>query len=97
MKRKYEVLGRRFRAPDKQLHEKGSAFETDAPLPQEGILVEAGVLRIIGSEKIACPACSEQDSTKTKANTPKLDNYDQLAEHYASEHAGLAVPPPEEV
>jgi hypothetical protein len=80
MKRKYEVVGPHAVAG----HEPGEKFESD-PLPLEGALVEGGHIRIVSQEKVACEACD-------KARPPKFDTYDELAEHFASDHPGLVAP-----
>lgn len=53
-----------------------------------GILVE-GKAPEVGPEKMTCPLCRDDLDMK---RPPKLDNPDELAQHYEDKHPGFAVP-----
>ena len=102
MERKYEVLGRRYRAPEstshpKQILERGAQFTNEGPLPLEDVLIQSATLKIVGKPvKLACPACTA-DENVAKTKVPKFDDHAGLTAHYAEAHPALATPAGEEV
>ena len=94
MEREYEVTGARgYRPPGaSEPVPQGKRFKTDAPLPNEDALVGGGHLAVVSDTRLPCPACAEQDKTKSGSKTPRFETHEELAAHYASDHAGLAVP-----
>lgn len=90
MKKSYTVSGP-FAVLD---HAPGETFTAELP-PEinEQALLDSGALTIgkneeTQSEKVACPACVEQELVRP----PKFDDLSKLQKHYADKHPALVAP-----